>query len=100
VNCTEHCKRLQELESQLRLEIADLTQQLAATKDRGTSDCEVKQKAEQAAATSQGSVASLQMDLAKMTAQRDAAWKVQEHLYLYYPVHRSLERKTSMQGFF
>lgn len=68
------------MESQLRLEIADLTQRLAATKDGGTSDREAKQKAEQAAATTQGSIASLQADLAKMTAQRDAAWKVQQRL--------------------
>ena len=82
---------------QLRLEIADLTQRLAATRDGGTSDCEAKQKAEQAAATTQGSLASLQADLAQMTAQRDAAWKVQEHLSSCCSACRSCERKKSVQ---
>ena len=67
---------VQATESQLRLEVADLTQRLAASWDGGKVNQETLTQAEQAAALSKSSIKGLQEDLAKMTAQRDAAWKV------------------------
>ena len=67
---------VQETESQLRLEVADLTQRLAASWDGGKVSQETLTQAEQAAALSKTSITGLQEDLAKMTLQRDAAWKV------------------------
>ena len=67
---------VQESESQLRLEVADLTQRLAASWNGGKVNQETLTQTEQAAALSKTSITGLQEDLAKMTLQRDAAWKV------------------------
>ena len=67
---------VQEAASHLRLEIAELTQKAAASGDSGISDQEAMNAAQEAVSAARLSAASLQQDLVKMTAQRDAAWKV------------------------
>ena len=67
---------MQEVESQLRLEIAHLNQQLAASRGGDNSKHEALTQAEQAAALAKASAAALQEDLANIKSQRDAAWKV------------------------
>ena len=67
---------VQEAASHLRLEIAELTQKAAASGNGGISDQEAMNAAQEAVSAARLSVASLQQDLVKMTAQRDAAWKV------------------------
>ena len=67
---------VQEAASHLRLEIAELTQKAAASGGGGISDQEAIHAAQEAVSAARLSAASLQQDLVKMTAQRDAAWKV------------------------
>ncbi len=64
------------MESQLRLEIAHLTQQLAASRDGDGCNHEVLMKAEEATTLAKASATTLQQDLAAAMSQRDAAWKV------------------------
>lgn len=67
---------MQEVESQLRLEIAHLTQQLAASSDGDSCNCEALTEAERATTLVKASAAALQLDLARRNSQRDTAWKV------------------------
>ena len=67
---------MQDVDSQLRLEIAHLTQQLAASRGGDNSKHEAVTQAEQAAALAKASAAILQQDLARIKSQRDAAWEV------------------------
>ena len=67
---------MQEAASHLRREIAELTQKAAASGDGGISDQEAVNAAQEAVLAARLSAANLQQDLVKMTAQRDAAWKV------------------------
>ena len=67
---------VQEAASHLRLEIAELTQKAAASGNGGTSDQEAMEAAQEAVSAVRLSAANLQQELVKMTAQRDAAWKV------------------------
>lgn len=66
----------QEAASHLRLEIVELTQKAAASADGNISDQEAINAAQEAVSAARLSAASLQQEVAKMTAQRDAAWKV------------------------
>ena len=67
---------IQEGESHLRLEIAHLTQQLAASRDGNNCNHEVLMQAEEAATLAKASATTLQQDLATAKSQRDVAWKV------------------------
>ncbi|CAL5218343.1 g3 [Coccomyxa viridis] len=73
-------ERLQEGESHLRLEIAHLTQQLAASRDGNNCNHEVLMQAEEAATLAKASATTLQQDLATAKSQRDAAWKELDYL--------------------
>ena len=71
---------MQEVESHLKLEIAHLNQQLAASRGGDGCNHETLMQAEKAAALAKASATTLQQDLATARSQRDAAWKVRTDL--------------------
>ena len=75
VNCLMSLM-VQEAASHLRLEIAELTQKAATSGHGNISDQEAMNAAQEAVLAARISAARLQQDVVKMTAQRDAAWKV------------------------